>query len=332
MKKCFWMLLLCLLLACSCALAECALCGGDSVCDTCAGNGYVLMQAYGSTEEVKVACPAGCDNGRCPDCAVPCDVCSSDGKCDTCGGNGYVLMLSYDTREEVKIACPGENCAVGQCTACMQAEEPVAAEGGYAFADAAMEKVVRGLMGWEDKTITREDLLSITKLDMFEYDEWKVMEEIRSLEDLVQMENLVELDMTGLSVTNEMLVDIAKLSSLEYLNLCEQVLIDDISPLASLTELRELSIATCWAPDLTPLSSLTKLERLIADYCGISDIAPLSKLTALRVLSLDGNDIEDVKPLTKLKNLKYLYLLENPIRNANALNGLKKQLEELYLD
>ena len=117
MKR-FWMLFLCLLLVCCAALAECALCGGDSVCDTCQGNGFLLMKAYGSDAQVQVACTAGCDNGRCPDCAVPCDVCGSDGKCDVCGGLGYVLMQAYGSDEMVQVACMGENCADGACAVC----------------------------------------------------------------------------------------------------------------------------------------------------------------------------------------------------------------------
>lgn len=72
MKKCFCMLLACLLMLTAAALAECSLCGGDTVCDTCQGNGYVLMQAFGSDEQIKVVCTAGCADGRCPDCpALP---------------------------------------------------------------------------------------------------------------------------------------------------------------------------------------------------------------------------------------------------------------------
>ena len=119
MLKRLLLILLCLILCCPAALAEgCALCGGDSVCDTCQGNGYLLMQAYGSDAQVQVACTGGCDNGRCPDCAPPCDVCGSDQKCDTCGGLGYVLMQAYGSDEMLQVACMGENCADGACAVC----------------------------------------------------------------------------------------------------------------------------------------------------------------------------------------------------------------------
>ena len=37
------------------ASAECAICGGDAVCDTCGGKGYLEMTAYGSKNTVRVA-------------------------------------------------------------------------------------------------------------------------------------------------------------------------------------------------------------------------------------------------------------------------------------
>ncbi|MBQ7886638.1 MAG: hypothetical protein IJ313_07065 [Clostridia bacterium] len=98
------MLALCLLMLFTCASAEiCALCGGDDVCDTCAGNGYLLMQSYGSDETVKVACTAGCDNGSCPVCTA----------CELCGGLGYLTMQAYGSDEMVKVACTAENCSAG---------------------------------------------------------------------------------------------------------------------------------------------------------------------------------------------------------------------------
>ena len=71
MKKRFGMLLVCLLLACSAAMAECAVCGGDGVCDECGGLGYVTMKAYQSDEQIKVICTGGCENGVCTACAQP---------------------------------------------------------------------------------------------------------------------------------------------------------------------------------------------------------------------------------------------------------------------
>ena len=120
MKK--WALMIVMCMLCTCALAEgCSICGGDTVCDTCAGLGYQEMPAYGGGM-AKVACVAGCLDGACPDCKKPCEVCGSDGLCDTCSGLGYQEMPAYGGGM-VKVACMGENCADGKCTACGTAAE-----------------------------------------------------------------------------------------------------------------------------------------------------------------------------------------------------------------
>lgn len=93
----------------------CALCGGDGICDTCHGNGYLYMMAYGSSEMVQIACTEGCDNGRCPDC-IPCEV---------CGGVGYLTMQAYGSDEMVKVACTNENCPVDSAPAPEPTQAPV---------------------------------------------------------------------------------------------------------------------------------------------------------------------------------------------------------------
>ena len=88
MKKKLFAVMLCFVMLCACAaIAEgCALCGGDRVCDTCQGRGYLEVDAYGAGGKVKIACLAGCEDGFCPDCVIACDICGDDGLCDVCGG------------------------------------------------------------------------------------------------------------------------------------------------------------------------------------------------------------------------------------------------------
>jgi len=102
MKKRVLSLFLMAVLLCSPALAQvCMLCGGDGVCDACEGKGYVSMQAYGSAETVKIACTAGCADGKCPQCNA----------CEVCGGLGYVLMQAYGSNEQVKVVCTAAGCS-----------------------------------------------------------------------------------------------------------------------------------------------------------------------------------------------------------------------------
>ncbi|MBR5302115.1 MAG: hypothetical protein IKU38_04710 [Clostridia bacterium] len=119
MKKILTMAL-CLAMLLTCAAAEtCRLCSGDGICDTCDGNGYLLMQGYNSKETVKVACTASCDNGRCPTCEG----------CEVCGGLGYLTMQAYGSSELVKVACTAENCSAGAQDPGLPLEEEVAPPG-----------------------------------------------------------------------------------------------------------------------------------------------------------------------------------------------------------
>lgn len=62
-KRILAMLMMLVMLCTGARAASCAICGGDGICDTCGGKGYQEVQAYSSNEKLRVACPAGCDNG-----------------------------------------------------------------------------------------------------------------------------------------------------------------------------------------------------------------------------------------------------------------------------
>ena len=53
--------------------------------------------------------------------------------------------------------------------------------------------------------------------------------------------------------------------------------------------------------DISPLAGLTQLVELSLDNNQISDVSPLSGLTNLRLLRLSGNPIADTSPLATLK-------------------------------
>ena len=119
MKKLALFVLLAFAMAFTGASAEdCAICSGDSVCNTCLGAGYQIVPLFGSDETVKIACTGGCLNGACPICPPVCALCSGDRICDTCFGMGYTLMTLYGSNEPIQIACTAQ-CNIGVCTECV---------------------------------------------------------------------------------------------------------------------------------------------------------------------------------------------------------------------
>jgi hypothetical protein len=104
--------------------------------------------------------------------------------------------------------------------------------------------------------------------------------------------------------------------------------LQDISPLSTFTQLKDLSLRENDISDLTPLSNLINLEVLDVHWNLVNDTNPLSKLSLLKELDLSGNEIEDISPLSSLLNLKTLNIGSNKIQNLEPLKSLKN-LEKL---
>ena len=108
----------------------------------------------------------------------------------------------------------------------------------------------------------------------------------------------------------------------------------DLSPLAKLTKLDQLSIAwSCCrdaARDLTPLLGLKQLTKLNLNNANIKDIAVLGGLTNLRDLQIGWNQINDYSALANLKQLRYLNLYSSQISTIPEL-GATASLEQLEL-
>ncbi len=108
--------------------------------------------------------------------------------------------------------------------------------------------------------------------------------------------------------------------------------IEDLSPIANLTQLEELHF---WQDplrptnlNLRPLTHLTNLRMLVLSGNGITDISPLANLQHLTRLYLDKNNIDDISPLADLVNLRELHIFQNPITDLSPLANLT-ELEDL---
>ena len=99
--------------------------------------------------------------------------------------------------------------------------------------------------------------------------------------------------------------------------------ISDISPIAGLTELRELEINRNTISDISPVRDLTSLTLLVLKGNQISDISPIAGLINLRRLYLDDNLFPDLSPLRGLTNLEGLHFSENKgVSDLSPLVGL----------
>ncbi len=108
--------------------------------------------------------------------------------------------------------------------------------------------------------------------------------------------------------------------------------IQDITPLAGLSQLTNISLDDNQISDLTPLAGLINLHFLDLAKNQISDLAPLADLTRLETLILSDNQITDVKPLSNLESLTDLQLRGNRIQNRTPLQALQNQNPDLIID
>lgn len=131
---------------------------------------------------------------------------------------------------------------------------------------------------------------------------------------------------------------IASLGGLEALTGLRRLWIEsvgqltDLSPLAGLSQLNEITIYGCQATDLTPLSGLSALQSLELTYGPLTDLTPLSGLSSLVRLGLSGNQIADAGPLAGLTGLTFLDLSGNRVSDLAPLSGLTSLTNLLLSD
>jgi internalin A len=132
------------------------------------------------------------------------------------------------------------------------------------------------------------------------------------------------------SVEKEMLSEIAKIKSLEALDLWGNNIVD-LPPLSSLKKLKILILSSFHLANANSLSDLESIEFLKLDSSEITDLSFLNRMKSLKALSLYGmSKIKDLGPINSLRNLERLSLRSTNIREISFLRGLKR-LKELNL-
>lgn len=107
------------------------------------------------------------------------------------------------------------------------------------------------------------------------------------------------------------LQDLRYFDSLQILQISlkpEEAFLTDLSGLEFCTNLKVVELENVPLQTLSAISSLTKLNYLTLDFCGTLDLQPLENLPNLSVVSLYGSDLLSLEPLSALPQLTYLNL------------------------
>lgn len=168
-----------------------------------------------------------------------------------------------------------------------------------AFADPALEAMVRGAMGKPEGDITQTEAQAVTRMDFS--NAWsQYLPQGTLIHDLGGLEaftNLESLDLSDQAITDISVIQ--GLTRLTYLSLANNP-VSDVSPLAELTNLKILILSTSKAQDYNALASLVNLQVLLLDNSTITDLTPLSDLTNLNTLYLANTPAEDLSPLENI--------------------------------
>lgn len=202
------------------------------------------------------------------------------------------------------------------------------------FDDPVLEASIREALGKPQGDITIADAQTLTELELSQMGVDKDQPYIHNLDALQYFTNLTYLGL-GYAVQNASdptapidITVIANLTHLESLQMAG-VVINDLSPLATLVQLKSLTLFNGDQPlDLAPLAGLVNLEALTLRNNKITDLTPLSGLAKLGYLDLEGNQITDVSPLAGLTGLERLYLTDNPISDFSPLAEVRSDLVE----
>ena len=116
--------------------------------------------------------------------------------------------------------------------------------------------------------------------------------------------------------------ELAKIPSLDSINLSGNESIDNLDPLDKLKKLKTLVANKTSVSDLSPLRELTDIIFLDISDTNVRDLSVLSSLIHLTTLKADACKVEHIDKLT-LSNLKKLYVDDSSINDVTAATFLQ---------
>jgi len=160
-------------------------------------------------------------------------------------------------------------------------------ETAVAFADPALEAVIRAIVHRPDGDLMPADLLGVTEIDAPHGG-------IHSLEGIQYCVSLRRLNLPGNAVI-------------------------DLGPLGFLVQLSDLDVSGNQVSDLGPLADLTSMMNLNVSGNTISALGALQRMELLNFLWLDRNRITDITSVAGCWRLNHLFVSDNRIADLGPL-------------
>lgn len=149
--------------------------------------------------------------------------------------------------------------------------------------------------------------------------------EFTDLSELQSLSQLTSLIIAQLPLEGTGRVDVAPLASL--VNLKElsigSVKTDSIKGFESLVHLTSLGLGGTFISDISPLSNMPLLKKLEIGNTRITDLKPIQKDEYLEELTIGGAQVAGLAELTDLPNLKRITLMEQTPVDLTGIGGLR---------
>ncbi len=195
------------------------------------------------------------------------------------------------------------------------------------FADSVVEEAVRGKIGKNTGSIYEGDVMAITALDM----EGEVIDNLEGLQYLKNLEVLIAGAYSRGSYSSiQDLTPLSGLTKLYRLDLSGNN-ITDISALASLTNMQELSLYNNF--NLTSIGAVSNMKKLTyLNLCSVDvkDLSPIRNLTKMRSLHLINVQVNNLDDLVNMSNLQTLMVFDMPLIDMNGIKG-KQALKSINM-
>ena len=111
---------------------------------------------------------------------------------------------------------------------------------------------------------------------------------------------------------------------------CDDKELNDLKPLAGLSDLEFLEVNGSQVHDLAPLAGLSKLRWLHLDSTQVHDLGPLADLSNLEYLRVGGTQVSDLKPLAGLSRLEWLDISDTQV-TARQAHWIAEQLPHCHV-
>lgn len=184
------------------------------------------------------------------------------------------------------------------------------------FEDPAIEAAVRQILEVDaDHVLYSNELWTITALT--------IPEGVSTFSDLQKLPYLEKLTIQNYRITT--LLFLSDLSHLEELTMDScRFSPDEMTIIASLPELRSLTLTNCGLSTILGIEDSMMLQTLNLSENALRNLEPLSTMVTLRSLNLSNNAVTNLSSLSALPNLEMLDVSYNSITSITALSGCAK--------